>query len=496
LERIFDPLWVGLVAIVVGAVAVGRPSFWGDEAATISASTRSLPDLARMLSSVDAVQVAYYSLMHGWFQVVPPTETWARVPSVLACGGAAAGMVVLAKMLADRPTALVAGVVLAVLPKMTWAAIEARSFAFSALVAVWVLVALVVAIRRNVASVWVLYALLLVLSTVTFIFLALMIPVHCAAVLACRAGRTAFAAFAAAVLAATALTAPFVLYASHQVGQVSWIAKWAEPTHVMLVHQYFDRSWSFAVCVVLVIGAACCVRPRPTPSGLLRPTTATVPIALTWVVVPTAVLLAYSAVEAPIYLDRYLTFTAPGMALLLAVCLRRLSHGRVQTVALVALLTVAALPNYVAQRDRYSKQGMDYSDIADLIEGRAALGDCLLLDDTVTWEPAPLQAIVQSRPDAYASLLNVASGRSAADAGTIWSVDRPIDDVQHVLATCNVIWTLSFRDWTLPAHEVGTALPPGERFGRTAAYLRPADTGFRIVERWQLNENQVTRSTR
>jgi mannosyltransferase len=495
-SRFVDPLWVGLLAGVVGAIAVGRPSFWGDEAATISASTRSLPELARMLSSVDAVHAAYYLLMHGWFQLAPHTEAWARIPSVLACGGTAAGMVVLTKLLADRPTALIAGVVVAVLPKMTWAAIEARPFAFSASVAVWVMVVLVVAVRRNLASIWVLYVLLLVFSTLSFIFLALMIPVHCVAVLVARAGRSTVVAFTAATLAAVVAVMPFVLYASHQVGQVSWIGKWAEPTSVMLVHQYFDDAWPFAVCAVVIVGVAGCVRPRPNPSALLRPTTASVPIALAWIVIPTAILLVYSALVTPIYLDRYLTFTAPGMALLLAVCLRRLGRGTVPTIALIALMAAAAAPNYVDQRERYAKQGMDYSDVADLIEAQAASGDCLLLDDTVTWEPAPLQAIVASRPEAYASLINVAGGQSAADAGTIWSVGRPLDAVHDVLANCSVIWTLSFRDWTLPAHEAGSALSPGERFGQTPAYLRPAGMGFRVVERWQFNENQVTRSIR
>jgi mannosyltransferase len=444
---------------------------------------------------VDAVHATYYVLMHGWFQVVPHTEAWARIPGVLACGGVAAGTVVVSKLLADRPTALIAGVIVAVLPRMTWAAIEARSFAFTALVAVWVMAVLVVAVRRNIASIWVLYTLLAVFSTIFFIFLALMIPVYCVVVLAARAGRSAVAAFTAATLAAMVVVMPFVRFTSNQVGQVGWIAKWAEPTPVMLVHQYFDRAWPFAVGAVMVVGAAACVRPQPRPSAL-QPTGAPVPIALAWIVIPTAVLLLYSAIVTPIYLDRYLTFTAPGMALLLAVCVRRLSRDTVPAIALIALITTAAVPNYLGQRDRYAKQGMDYSDVADLIKARAAAADCVLLDDTVTWEPAPLQAIMQSRPDAYASLINVAGGQSAADAGTIWSVDRPLDDVHDVLAKCSVIWTVSFRDWTLPPHEAGAALSPGDRFGQTPAYSRPADIGFRVVERWQLNENQVTRSIR
>ena len=53
-----------------------------DEAATISASySRSLGQLWQMLNNVDAVHGLYYLLMHGWFQIFPPTEFWARAPS-------------------------------------------------------------------------------------------------------------------------------------------------------------------------------------------------------------------------------------------------------------------------------------------------------------------------------------------------------------------------------------------------------------------------------
>jgi mannosyltransferase len=93
-----DPLIVGALAAAVSLGWAGRPSFWYDEAATISASySRSLGQLWQMLSNVDAVHGLYYVLMHGWFRIFPPTEFWSRVPSGLAIGGAAAGVVVLGR---------------------------------------------------------------------------------------------------------------------------------------------------------------------------------------------------------------------------------------------------------------------------------------------------------------------------------------------------------------------------------------------------------------
>ena len=98
MRRVLDPLLVGLLAAAVSLAGAGRPSFWYDEAATISASySRSLDQLWQMLGNVDAVHGLYYVLMHGWFTIVPPTEFWSRAPSGLAVGGAAAGVVVLGR---------------------------------------------------------------------------------------------------------------------------------------------------------------------------------------------------------------------------------------------------------------------------------------------------------------------------------------------------------------------------------------------------------------
>ena len=128
---VLDPLIVGVLAAAVSLIGAGRPSFWYDEAATISASySRSLGQLWQMLSNVDAVHGLYYLLMHGWFTVFPPTEFWSRVPSGLAVGGAAAGVVVLGKQFSSRTVAVSSGVICAILPRATWAGIEARPMPF------------------------------------------------------------------------------------------------------------------------------------------------------------------------------------------------------------------------------------------------------------------------------------------------------------------------------------------------------------------------------
>src|ERR1700753_939555 len=157
-SRFIDPLAVAVLAAGIGAAGASWPSLLFDESATISASGRSIPDLWRMLGHIDAVHGLFYLLMHGWFAVFPPTEFWSRVPSCLAIGAAAARVVVFAKEFSSRTIAVCAGVVFAVLPRVTWAGVEARSYAFTAIAGVWLTVLLVTAIRRNTWRLWLLYA--------------------------------------------------------------------------------------------------------------------------------------------------------------------------------------------------------------------------------------------------------------------------------------------------------------------------------------------------
>src|SRR5690242_2085253 len=132
-----DPLLVGVTAAAVSLGGAGRPSFWYDEAATISASySRSLRQLWQMLSNVDAVHGLYYLFMHGWFALFPPTEFWSRAPSALAVGAAAAGVVVLGNQFSSRTVAVSAGIICGILPRATWAGIEARPYAFTMMAAV------------------------------------------------------------------------------------------------------------------------------------------------------------------------------------------------------------------------------------------------------------------------------------------------------------------------------------------------------------------------
>jgi mannosyltransferase len=495
---VLDPLIVGVLAAAVSLGGAGRPSFWYDEAATISASySRSLQQLWQMLSNVDAVHGLYYLLMHAWFQIFPPTEFWSRAPSGLAVGAAAAGVVVLGKQFSSRTVALSSGVVCGILPRATWAGIEARPYALSMMAAVWLTVLFVHATRRDNAWLWLSYGVVLATSVLLDVYLTLLLLAYVAFLCLCWHSRTVLVRFAVASLLAGCAVAPFAVEAFGQVHQIVWIAPIGRRTiEDVAVQQYFERSPPFMIVSVLVVATAV-VLWLCTSAHLARGDRRLMTLAIGWIVIPTTVILIWSAVVNPIYTPRYLCFTAPAVALVLGVCIGALAVAPWMAAAILSVFTLAAVPNYfLVQRGPYAKYGMDYSQVADLITEKAAPGDCLLVNDTVTFMPAPMRPLMAARPDAYRKLVDLSLWQRATDRNDVFDTNLIPEATVGPLSDCRVVWIITEADRSRPAHEQDPTLPPGTRFGGTPAFSIPHDLGFRLLERWQFNLVQVIKAAR
>lgn len=491
----FDTVPVALFAIALSAAGAARPSLWFDEAATISAATRPVPELWALIGNIDAVHGLYYLGMHGWFAAFPVTEFWSRFSSCLAVGGAAAGVVTLGRQFSGRTLSICAGILFAILPRITWAGIEARSYAWTALAAVWLTVLLVSAIRSNRFALWLSYGALLALSTLLNIFVVLIVLPHITAVVMLSARRRALTPWLAVTGAAVLAVTPFILWCRSQSFQVGWISPlgWHTFAEVAL-EQYFDRSVAFAVLAAAALAAPLLVRRlRPTDTA----TRQLVAITAVWIVAPTAVLLVYSAVAQPLYYPRYLSFTTPAAALLLAVCVVTVARSREWITTAIAVFALAATPNYlVVQRGPYAKEGMDFSQVADVITAHSSPGDCLILDNTTSWKPGPIRPLTAARPAAYAKLVDPGRGRTAVERNRLWDAHLGIWGVADRVRQCTVLWTVSERDPSVPDRQTGETLDPGPRLERAPAYRVPEGFGFHIVERWQFSFAQVVKSTR
>ena len=263
------------------------------------------------------------------------------------------------------------------------------------------------------------------------------------------------------------------------------------------MQQYFERSPPFAILSALIVATAI-VLWLLTSARLVEADRQLLTLAIGWLVIPTALIVAWSAVVRPVYTPRYLCFTAPAMAVVLGVCIGALAVTRWAAAAVVCLLAVAAAPNYVsAQRNPYAKYGMDYSQVADLIAAKAAPGDCLLVNDTVTFMPAPMRPLMAARPDAYRKLVDLTLWQRATDRNDVF-------DTNLIPASCReTTQPLPRRLDHHPSRQVDARSRAGFRRSRpgpftdvTPAFAVPHDLGFRLVERWQFNLVQVIKASR
>ncbi|MDA0252771.1 MAG: glycosyltransferase family 39 protein [Actinomycetota bacterium] len=491
--RRWDVVAVAVLTATLSAAGAARPSLWFDEAATLSAATRSVPQLWRMVGNIDAVHGLYYLLMHGWYAVFPTTEFASRLSSALAAGLAGAGVVVLGNQLSTRTVAVTAGVVFAILPRVTWAGMETRSYALSMAVAVWLTVFCVRAARRGRPWWWSVYAALLMGATLLNVFLVLIVPAHAVVVAMCARRPRTIRYWAVAVAAAAAATVPFLLFAQSQLFQVQWISPLGSDTvGEILQEQYFDLSLPAAVVGGLILAAAVAAGLR---LGADRPGPVFA-VTLTWIAAPTAALLVYSVLRHPIYYPRYLSFTVPAFALLLGLAVVTAGRSRAGIAVILTCLATAAAPNYLAQRGPYAKAGMDYSAVADVIGRHASPGDCLVLDNSTTWKPGPIRPLTAARPEVYQTLRDYGRGRTALQRERLWDSHIAVWAWADKMPDCAALWTVTERDPSLPDHQRGSQLSPGPRLGRSMAYQVPSRFGFGVVERWQFSFAQVTKSIR
>jgi mannosyltransferase len=291
--------------------------------------------------------------------------------------------------------------------------------------------------------------------------------------------------------------APFGLRVVGQAHQIVWIAPVGRRTvEDVAIQQYFERSPLFTLVAAVIVVAALAVW-RFGPAGCPGGDRHLLVLAIAWMVLPTAVIVGWSAVMHPIYTPRYLCFTAPAMAVALGVCIGALGAKPWLATAAVTALAVAAAPNYLlVQRSPYAKYGMDYSQVADLIADKAAPGDCLMVNDTVTFMPAPMRPLLAARPDAYRKLADISLWQKATDRRDVFDTNLIPEASAGPLDVCRVVWIITQADPSRPAHEQEPMLAPGPVFGGTPAFTVPRDHGYRLTERWQFNLVQVIRAVR
>ena len=318
-----------LVGVVVGVTSsllvardVSKPIF-RDEGSSLYSAHLPWSELWQQSRLVDAVMLPYYALLHLWVQVSSSIE-WARSLSLLAYGLTVLLVAVLAGRLTGVAGAVVASLVVATNPLMVGAALSARPTALSALVATCAVAALL-RWRGDTRARWLWAFAVLTILTALFHLFAVLAPL-CAlggSILAWRVNWRERWRSAVAPLAAMGLVgASLLVAASGQVGQVSWIKRETPVsalTHVLGPVSGGPPAYGLCLVVIALLAGGLLASGRWSASvpDTRRLNTGSWVVVTSWAFGP-ALILVLASLWSPLYLQRYVTASAPGLALSLA----------------------------------------------------------------------------------------------------------------------------------------------------------------------------------
>ena len=483
---------LGLFGILVSVAGSWRPSYWGDEAASVMSAERSLPGLFRLLDNVDAVHGAYYLVLHVWIDLFGSSELATRGLSAVFVGVATAGTFVLARTLISTRVGMLAALIFALLPRVTYMGSEARSAAVATAVVVWLTVLLVHLLRSRGQDVgtrfalWAGYAVLLALGIYFFLYVVLLIPVLALAVLllTSRNGdrRGNIRAWVLATAAGLVLAAPVMVASMLQRDQIAFIGRRPPiPVLTAAVHQWFGNvplavlAWGLILVGIVMVFA---VRGQAAAPAKTR---AALAVMLAWMIVPSAALLVGTHLITPMYSLRYLSVCAPAAAISIAVGIVCLRARWLQATA-VALIIVLVLPTYLGQRSEFGKNyGSDLRQAAEVLRANARPGDAVVFDESVRPSRKPRLAL-HVYPAAFEGLRDVTLAVPFDVRNELWDVTLPLDQVTDRLADTDRVWVLQNRG-------------SGEnRRGDNIATLQ--NLGYTVTESTMLNRTIIIEMTR
>jgi mannosyltransferase len=355
-------------ALIVPPLVTLAMLLWGtsahyyvhDEAATISAATRSLPDMIRMLGHVDAVHSVYYTLMWVVVRVLGTSELAIRLPSMIAMTATALGVTALGRRLRSRRAGLYAGLMFATLPMVSATGQYARPYAMVTGAAVLASYLLVRALAQP--RLWPWYAVALAALGLMNLFGLLLLPAHAIMVLRAvwpgsggdgspdaeymtgarwRPARR----WLACALAACAVASPVAVLGWLQRAQVDGLP--GQPQLATLLG-FAEGTVASAVAIVLLglLGMARSdwpdrSRARQRRAGGQRGLLAW--LSVPWLVLPPLILFSVSDLAHPFYVFRYVAFCLPAVALLAGAGLAALGQPwRIGMLATLVLLGLAA----------------------------------------------------------------------------------------------------------------------------------------------------------
>jgi mannosyltransferase len=485
-----------------GLWGLTRDSAMGnDEVVSRWAALLPLRQLAHLVRHVDAVHGLYYLLLHAWM-VVGTSPTVMRIPSVISMAAGAALVAIVGRRLTGSSLAgLLAGLIMAITPTISYYAQTARSYALVLTCVVAGTLVLLCALRAEAAGAprkqitrwWLGYGVLVVLAGYLNEMSLLALLAHAVTVLLARYGRRVVAHWAATAAVSTVLVAPLVYVSIRESNVLAWVPRPGLRDVWVLYHDYFGATfWApllLAVCAGVALlpamkwerGSGPRADGQAAGAAWWRGGVSLPSVAAPLLVLPAAVLLIESLVGPPLYVDRYVLYGEAGAALLAGAGLCRIGgwlvqaarHPQVLWVPGVAVC-VFALVLQIAPQQRVRTPGsrlFNFGGPAFYVSAHARPGDGVMFFPDF-FRKAELGYPVQFRDTSDFALAVPPSA-----ARPFKGIDKPFSAVRPLMLRHSRIWVIGQRPSA--TRDTGTLLAESDVLLRY--FTRTAVQGYRGV---------------
>jgi mannosyltransferase len=491
----------GAVLLVVDGYDLGRLSLWRDEAYTVDAAHRSLPQIFALLRNTDAVNSAYYMIIHADIALFGTSAAALRLPSLLAMAVAAVAVAAIGSRLARAAslpapalTGVLAGLLFAVAPEVTRYAQEARSYGLVTMCATIASYLLLRALGDGRRRWWVAYGVAIAVAGLLNLMAFLLVAAHGVTVWVARARQRSMphspglvrpvpvAGWLAAAGAAAAVLCPLLVLGFGERRQVGWLARPGlhAVTHLAAA---FAGAKPLVPLVALLAAGGLAAGLTGRPRVPLDAATLTLP----WLVLPAGILLAVSQIH-PLYDARYIVFSLPALALLgatgLAWLTRLVTRAAPGVNAAVAWLPAALVLVLLAALTLGPQRSvrLPSSRPDNLRQASAIVAAHERPGDAVLYLPANKRVFSMGYPAPFRRLRDVALGVTPLAAASLIGTAAPVPVLRARFATVNRVWVVSGRGKKVFTH------PSSHLEKAEVALLRP----FRLIGRWHVGQGMLS----
>lgn len=442
-------LWwyAGPVALAAAVLPIlGHPSLAEDEASSLAASNRSVPQILHLAKNADAGNNGYYVLLHLWTSVFGQSDVMLRLPSWIALAVTSVLISVLARDIAGRAAGLYAGLLFVLFPITPIIGQTARPAALGIFFTALALLSLRRAWTTGRAGWWAAYFVsILCLCYATLLGAGVVIGLVPFVVIGRQWRRVGL--WLIGTTAALLLAFPVILLSYRQRAIQSWITAvpWGG------VPAVWAQTTGTTVLTALLVGAALAAWALGRRDGaLIWGSLLAVPVSVT----------ALSHISQPVLISRYLEGSLVPLAVLGGITLAALKP-RAALVSMAVVLILVTVPQQIEDA-HLSTYGADYRAAARVIKAHLEPGDAIVYGD---WGPYPYGIEHYLGPQAPDDVMRVASG---ASSGTLYGLGRPDSDIPAAVKGHRRVWYVA---------------PPGTVYPRGAllAPLYPKTTSYDVT---------------